>query len=213
MGKNKLKHLEEMKDFPNVFQLDKRYKGKWKTEVFKNTNPITLELACGKGEYSVQLAEKNRDRNFIGIDIKGPRIYTGAKQAIDRKLDNVVFLRMLIDHLPDYFEAEEVDEIWITFPDPHSRKGKAKQRLTSSKFNAIYSKVLKPGGTIHLKTDDTGLYDFTLETVKESGHHLLYNDDDIYSGQLFDPVLSIKTYYEKMHLAEGKQIKYVKYRL
>ncbi len=155
MGKNKLKHFQEMLSFPNVLQLDKSQRGIWNKR-FGNSNPISLELACGKGEYAVGLARLFPERNFVGVDIKGARIYTGAKRSLELGLNNVIFLRTQIDHLPEYFAPDEVDEIWITFPDPFSALSSAHRRLTSKKYIAVYQKIMKPGSTVHLKTDDEG---------------------------------------------------------
>lgn len=209
MGKNKLKHFAEMLSFDNVLQFDKQQRGKWH-ERFGNQNPITLELACGKGEYTVGLAERFPARNVIGIDIKGARIYTGAKRATELGLSNALFLRMQIDHLPDYFAPHEVGEIWITFPDPHLRVSKAKHRLTSPKYISIYKQVFRPEGIVNLKTDSDSLYDYTLETVDELKLTLLEHTNNVYA-HAHDPALDIQTYYERMHLANGKTIKYVRF--
>lgn len=213
MGKNKLKHFAEMLGFDNVYQSNPGFKGRWRELCFANENPITLELACGKGEYTVGMAQRNADGNFIGIDIKGARIYTGAKQALTLPLPNVRFIRTQIDHLHEFFGTNEVDEIWITFADPHIPKRSAKRRLTSPKFISIYQQILKPGGTVNLKTDSDLLYEYTLEVIEELGLKIIYKNNDIYAGELYDERLSIKTYYENMHLAEGRTIKYIKYQL
>ena len=178
MGKNKLKHFNEMLSFPNVLQYDKSKRGGWH-QVFGNSNPITLELACGKGEYTVGLAQLHPEKNYIGVDIKGARIYTGARRSLESGLNNVRFLRTQIDHLTGYFAQNEVDEIWITFPDPHLRLSLARQRLTSPKFIDIYRKILKPGGIVNLKTDDATLYNYTLDVIHEDKLTLLYSDEDV----------------------------------
>lgn len=218
MGKNKLQRFEDVAHFKNVFEYTDfegkpTPKGKWREEVFKNKNPTVLELACGKGEYTILLAEKYPNQNYIGIDLKGDRIWKGAKYALENEMENVHFIRMLIDHLPDYFEQGEVDEQWIIFPDPHPRESRSKQRLTSPKFLDIYRKVLKPKSLIHLKTDSDLLYNFTLETIEEENCTLLRKVDDIYSDTPFDPLLSHKTFYEKQHLKEGRTIHYVCFHL
>lgn len=218
MGKNKLKRFKDIDRFENVFEYtdfeeSPTPKGKWHSEVFRNNNPIVLELACGKGEYTLFLAEQFPDRNYIGIDLKGNRIWKGAKYALDQEMENVHFIRMLIDHLEDYFEPGEVDEIWITFPDPHPRESRSKQRLTSPKFLKIYRNILKKGGLIHLKTDSDLLYNFTLETIEEEECTLLRQVDDIYSEAPYDPLLTQKTFYEKQHLEEGRTIRYVCFQL
>lgn len=213
MTKNKLKRWSELLTFPNVIQLDKLNRGKWNDEVFRNKNPITLELACGGGEYTVALARRFPNRNFIGVDKKGARIYKGARQALQLNLPNAFFLRALIDHLNEYFSRDEIHEIWITFPDPYISPAKSKKRLTSSKFISLYQQVLVPGGLIHLKTDSTLLYQFTLETLHELKLPVEFQTDDLYAGQLPHEILEVTTFYEKMHLAEGKTIKYVRFRV
>ena len=213
MGKNKLKHLEELLVFSNTYQLRKDLKGRWNEVVFQNSNPITLELACGKGEYTLALARKFPGRNFIGIDIKGARIWRGAKTALEEKISNVAFLRTYIDHLEEYFSAGEVEEIWITFPDPYREKSKARKRLTSEKFLPRYKTILKPGGIIHLKTDDLQLYQFTLEKIAEFKCNIIFSSEDLYAGELPDEILSEKTFYEQQHLEDGRTIRYIKFTL
>jgi tRNA (guanine-N7-)-methyltransferase len=213
LGKNKLKHFAEMLVFDNVYQGNPGFKGHWREETFNNNHPITLELACGKGEYTTGMAERKFDGNYIGIDIKGARIYTGAKLALTKPLPNVRFIRAQIDHLPDYFDQQEIDEIWITFADPHIPKRSAKRRLTSPKFINIYRKFLKSGGTINLKTDSDLLYNYTLEIIEELKLNLIYHNNNIYAGELVDDRLSIKTFYESKHLADNRTIKYIKYQL
>ena len=215
MAKNKLKKFEDVDRFSNVFEYtdfsdgSPKPKGRWHKEIFKNENPIVLELACGKGEYTVNLARRNPDKNFIGIDKKGWRLWTGAKQALEEPLPNVHFIRMFIDHLDEYFAKGEVDEIWITFPDPYLRESQTSKRLTSPKFLNIYRKILSKDAIVHLKTDSDELYDFTLETIAEENCKIADRVDDVYSDRPEDPVLSLKTYYEKMHLKKGKTIHYI----
>lgn len=227
--RNKLKKFSEILTFPNVYEnadpqdphlikdvsrerID--LKGKWNEVHFKNENPITLELACGGGEYSLGLAERYPDRNFIGVDIKGARIWKGATKAEERGLDNVAFLRTRIEQIEHFFEKGEVKEIWITFPDPFLRASKSNRRLTSLPFLDRYRKILAIDGPIHLKTDSPELYEFTLETLEEADKaNLIYNDDDIYAKALPMSELEIKTYYEGMHLAAGKTIKYIRIQL
>jgi len=229
MGKkNKLKKFAEVFSFPNVYEnFDPKnpqligqngtkvdLRSKWKTEHFKNDNPITLELACGGGEYTLGLAQMYPDRNFIGVDIKGARIWKGAKKALENNLENVAFLRTRIEQIAEFFDKEEVDEIWITFPDPYLKKSKKNKRLTSSRFINEYRKVLKLGGRVNLKTDEPNLYQFTLETLVEDEHtEVLYHNQDIYSDPLYIPELEIKTYYERMHLENKKTIKYVQFKI
>lgn len=186
--------------------------GNWANH-FGNDHPVTLELACGKGEYTLAMARMFPERNFIGIDIKGNRIWKGARTALDEKLKNVAFLRIAIDHIAAYFSPEEVSEIWITFPDPFLRKSKAKKRLTHSRFLHAYHSILKKHGHIHLKTDSAELYEFTKEMIKEN-HCSLHKDiPDIYGNGKPDPLLRIKTFYEKMHLSEGRIIRYLNFSL
>lgn len=227
MGRrNKLEKFAEILSFSNVYEnydpkapqivgkdgVPVEMKGKWGRSHFKNENPLVLELACGKGDYTLGLARRYPDKNFIGVDIKGNRIWKGASIALEENLDNVAFFRTRIEQIALFFEPAEVDEIWITFPDPFIRKSKANRRLTSAFFINHYRKILKPGGFIHLKTDATSLYEFTLETLAEaSACTLHYHDDDIYSKPLYSPELEIKTFYEQMHLEAGKKIKYVKF--
>lgn len=218
MPKNKLQKFEDVDRFSNVFEYTDfaekpKPKGTWHRDVFGNDNPIVLELACGKGEYTVRLAGLFPDKNFIGIDKKGWRLWTGAKQALEEPLPNVHFMRIYIDHLSEYFEKGEVDEIWITFPDPYLRKSKSSKRLTSPKFLEIYRQILSPEAVIHLKTDSDHLYNFTLETISEENCVLLEKMDDLYRTSPDDPVLSIKTFYEKMHLEAGKTIHYLSFKL
>ncbi len=226
--RNKLQKFSEVLSFPNVYEnFDPRQpeligkdgatvdlRGKWAAEHFQNDHPITLELACGRGEYTLALARQNPTRNFIGVDIKGARIWKGARIALQEELDNAAFLRTRIEQIAHFFAPGEVSEIWITFPDPFLRKGKASRRLTSSRFLPEYRKILKPEGLVHLKTDEPNLYEFTLETLAEHPEiKLLYHDDDIYAKPLPMPELEHKTYYENMHLALGKTIKYVRFQL
>ncbi len=224
--KNKLKRFADLLTFPNVFEnfnakdpkligkdgVQINLKGQWREKYFKNDNPIILELACGKGEYSLGLAQKNPDKNYIGVDIKGARIWVGARKALAEELYNVAFLRTRIEQIYHFFDKNEVDEIWITFPDPFLRKSKANRRLTAANFINIYRRFLKEKGIVHLKTDEPNLYNFTLETITETpGCRVLYHDDDIYAKPLVDDDLEIKTYYEGCHLEAGKTIKYIKF--
>jgi tRNA (guanine-N7-)-methyltransferase len=226
--RNKLQKFAEVLSFPNVYEnFDAKnpglagkdgepveLRGEWAKKHFGNENPITLELACGKGEYALGLAERFPERNFIGVDIKGARIWRGAKYALENDLKNVAFLRTRIEQLPLFFEKDEVDEIWITFADPFLKSGKENRRLTAAPFLDRYKKMLKPEGLIHLKTDDPTLYEFTLETLAgQEDYALLYHDDDIYSKPLPMTELEIKTFYERQHLSVGKAIKYARFQL
>ena len=212
MGQKKLVRFAAIKTYPHVLQYPEGMAGKWK-DFFKNEHPITLELACGKGEYSVGLGREHKDRNFIGVDVKGNRIYIGAKKSLEEGLTNVAFLRTQIGQLTQYFEPGEVAEIWIIFPDPFLRDGKAKNRLTHARFLALYQKVLKPGALIHLKTDAKELYDFTLETIAETGCSIHENIADIYGKGKATGALAIQTHYEGLHLADGRTIYYVSFAL
>jgi tRNA (guanine-N7-)-methyltransferase len=224
--KNKLHKFAEVLSFPNVYEcydIQEKVlvgvgmepvdlKGRWQTAHFKNDYPITLELACGGGEYTVGLAERFPERNFIGVDIKGNRLWNGARIALDKGLSNVAFIRTRIEILDLFFAPGEVSEIWITFPDPFPRPSKENRRLTSPMFHDKYRNMLIPGGLIHLKHDDPGFYAFTLETISSDPQgKLLYQNDDIYAGEMPFPELAIQTRYEVMHLAQGKTIKYVRY--
>jgi len=219
MSKNKLKKYAEVEQFSNVIELTdfnedaEKPKGRWKERIFQNDKPITLELACGKGEYTVALAEKYPDFNFVGIDIKGDRIWRGAKRAQQMELDNVRFLRISIDHLEQYFGSGEVEEIWITFPDPFEKRKKRKRRLTSPKFLSIYKNILRGGGFINLKTDSDVLFSYTLEVLEELEQPIEQCITDIYREYPDDEWLTLKTYYEKQHLQEGRIIKFVRFRL
>lgn len=185
-------------------------KGKWATDHFKNSQPITLELACGKGDYTIGLARMYPERNFIGVDVKGARIWRGATTALEEGLSNVAFLRCRIEQLHYFFAENEVSEIWITFPDPFLKKGKSNRRLTAPNFLKLYQKTLQKDGLIHLKTDSPELYEFTLKILRESDtHELLYEEENIYGKPLVMPELELKTFYEHMHLADGRKIKYV----
>ncbi len=228
MSKNKLRKFSELLTYSNVYQCfdwhnpvlygkameEFDLKGKWNELHFKNDRPITLELACGGGEYTVNLARKFPDRNFIGLDIKGARIWKGATKAMNEELSNAAFLRCRIELISKFFVKGEVSEIWITFPDPFLRDSKSNRRLTSPFFLNEYRKVLKQDGIVQLKTDDPTLFEFTLETIDEDKKcDLIYQENDIYSKDLYIPELEFKTYYENMHLEAGKKIKYVRYHI
>ena len=223
MPKNKLQRFAELKTFSNVNEFlwteretDFKLKGKWNAEYFKNENPIVLELGCGKGEYSIGLAEKYPHKNFMGIDIKGARIWRGSKNAQEKNLLSVSFLRTQIEFIESCFAKDEVSEIWITFPDPQPNK--EKKRLTHPIFLSRYKNILQPNGVVHLKTDSAELYEFTLEVIAENKITLLDSTNDLYEtgdkGQgTRDEVKEIKTYYEKLFTAKGKKITYLKFKL
>jgi tRNA (guanine-N7-)-methyltransferase len=225
MGKNKLRRFAEMKLWNNVFEptLEPNpqeafpLKGKWHKDYFKNTNPIVLELGCGKGEYSVGLAKHYPNKNFIGVDIKGSRMFVGAKEALDENLTNVAFLRTKIDFIDSYFEANEVDEIWLTFSDPQPLK--PRKRLTSEQFISRYKRILKPGGLIHLKTDSDLLFESTEEQIREHNYEVIELTWDLYQSmpEDLDPtirdILHIKTHYEQLFTAKGSVIKYCSFKI
>ena len=213
MGKDKLRRFAEIATFNNVFELEegKALKGHWNENHFKNSKPLVLELACWKGEYSVNLAKLFPEKNFIGIDYKGNRIWRGAKTAIEEGIENVAFLRIQIEHILEYFDPAEVSEIWITFPDPQPQISREKKRLTFPGFLAKYKTILKPEGILHLKTDNDALHAYTHEKISELGLQLHVRTEDLYRSDFADEVLSIKTYYEKKYLADEKNINYLKF--
>ena len=213
MGKDKLRKFAEIETFANVYELDagKSLKGKWSKMHFKNDAPLVLELACGKGEYTVNLAQLFPEKNFIGIDYKGNRIWRGAKTAIEESIYNVAFLRIQIEQILDYFDADEVSEIWITFPDPQPQISREKKRLTAPRFLEKYKVILQESSPINLKTDNDDFYAFTLETIEQLGLKLHVRTEDLYRSDLVDEVLSIKTYYEKKYLTHHKNINYVRF--
>ena len=220
MGKNKLKKFAEMETLPCVHQYPCtqlkaeggcRLRGHWGEEVFHNSSPLTLELGCGKGEYAVGMGKTYPDRNFIGIDIKGARIWTGAKQVTEEGIGNVAFLRTSIHLLPEFFTPGEVSEIWITFPDPQMKK--VNKRLTGTHFMEIYRKVLAPDGVIHLKTDSPFLYAYTLEMIRHNHLPLIAATDDLYHSPLAEKVPPITTFYESQWLSRGIPSKYIAWQL
>jgi len=221
-SKNKLKRFKENETFENVVQPSREellkdafsLKGKWRANFFQNDHPIVLELGCGKGEYTVNLAQKFPEKNFVGIDIKGARLWRGAKTALEEQLANVGFLRIQIELLEYCFEAGEVDEIWITFPDPQIKYKRTKHRLTNEDFLSLYKKVLKPGGWIHLKTDSEFMHGYTLGLLHGLKEHIAYAHHDIYgSTGAPEEVTAIQTFYEKQFLEEGKKITYIRFQL
>lgn len=215
MGKDKLKRFAEIATFDNVLELEagKPMKGKWAAGFFNNNNPVVLELACGKGEYTVNLARLFPEKNFIGIDYKGNRIWRGAKTAVEENIKNVGFLRIQIENIADYFAEGEIDEIWITFPDPQPQISREKKRLTHPRFLEKYKVLLKAGGYINLKTDNDGLHDYTAGVINALGLNLHVKTEDVYRSEHLNEVLSIKTYYEKKYLQHDKNINYLKFSL
>jgi tRNA (guanine-N7-)-methyltransferase len=221
VGKNKLARWNELGTFSNVIQpeigdvfaKDHPIKGRWNEQIFKNNNPVILELGCGKGEYTTGLAIKFPGNNYIGVDIKGARMWRGAKTADEKKLPNVAFLRTRIEFIDSFFSANEVDEIWITFPDPHPGRRNSNKRLTSPLFLNRYRLFLKNKGLIHLKTDNAELYNYSENVVLQNNLELLYSTSDLYSGELPVDILEIKTHYEKIFLDIGLKINYLSFKL
>lgn len=218
MGKNKLKKFAEIEDWDCVLQYPREklinegfpHRGKWNENIFSKSSPIVLELGCGKGEYTVSLAKSNPDSNYIGVDIKGARLWSGAKQIEKESIPNATLLRAEIENIDKFFAPGEIDEIWITFPDPQMQK--ARKRLTSSRFMSLYGKILKPGGIIHLKTDSPFLYEYTKRLVEENGYEVILATDDLYGSGKADPESAIKTFYEDQWLSRGKKIKLITFR-
>ena len=221
-SKNKLKRFKENETFPNVFQPTREevisnqlpLKGKWRADFFKNNNPIVLELGCGKGEYSVGLAQRNPNKNFIGIDIKGARFWRGAKTAVENEIHNVAFLRTQIELIEHCFDADEVDEIWITFPDPQIKYKRTKHRMTNAEFLNNYKKILKPNGLMHLKTDSEFMHGYTLGLLHGLGHEVIYANHNVYKNEGAPAdVTSIQTFYESQYLEVNKPITYIQFRI
>ncbi len=220
-SKNKLKRFKENETFTNVIQPSRdeilndthELKGNWKRDLFKNNNPIVLELGCGKGEYTVNLARRSPDKNFIGIDIKGARFWRGAKTALEKNLTNVCFLRIQIELIDRLFAENEVDEIWITFPDPQIKYKRTKHRLTNIDFLNKYKRILKPEGVVHLKTDSEFMHGYTLGLLHGLGEEIEYAHHDVY-GNDHSPkeVTQIQTFYESQYLEENKKITYVRFK-
>lgn len=213
MGKvGKLQRFAEVSEFSNCFEYAKEMKGKWSVEVFKNDNPITVELACGKGEYTIGLAERFPERNFIGIDVKGNRIWKGAKYALENKLNNVAFHRLQIGNIVEYFAKDEISEFWITFPDP--QHAKERKRLTNAMFLDRYRSISTEDAIMNLKSDSTRFYEYTKEIIEDQGLEVLADSDDIYTwDEIPEYLANIQTFYENMWLEEGKKIKYLRYKL
>ena len=220
MGKNKLARFAENETFANLFQLTYEQitkegfalKGKWNEDFFKNDNPVVLELGCGKGEYTVGLAKKYPNKNFIGIDIKGARLWRGCKTSNEDKMTNVAFVRTHIQMIESYFAENEVSEIWITFPDPQLKK--PNKRLTCERFLKLYKNILKQDGIVHLKTDSQELYEYTKDEVLiPSKREILYNTNDLYNSDFKEDVIEIQTFYESMYLKISKPITYLKFKL
>ena len=220
-SKNKLKRFEENETFHNVVQPTREellsgsfeFRGKWSEKFFKNNNPLVLELGCGRGEYSINLAQRYPDKNFLGVDIKGDRFWRGAKAAIEGNLTNVGFIRAQIELVDLMCGENEVDEIWITFPDPQIKYRRTKHRMTNPDFLAKYKKILRPDGPIHLKTDSEFMHGYTLGILEGFGIEIEHSQHDIYKCQ-YTPkdVVEIQTYYEKQFLEAGKKITYIRFK-
>lgn len=220
MGKNKLARFEENLTFPNLFQVSYEdlknnkfeMKGRWHEQFFGNDNPIVLELGCGKGEYTVALARKYPEKNFIGIDIKGARLWRGCKTSNEECMKNVAFIRTRIQLIEQFFAAGEVSEIWVTFPDPQPKK--PNKRLTSERFLSYYKNILSPDSTIHLKTDSYELYDYTLnEVIPQGNYQVVFATDNLYGTPCDLEVCEVRTFYESMFLKEGKKITYIQFKI
>lgn len=221
-SKNKRKRFQDNESFSNVIQPSRenliadqfRYKGKWRTAFFNNELPLVVELGCGKGEYSVGLAERFPEKNYVGVDIKGARFWRGAKTALEKELDNVAFIRTHIELIEHVFDKHEVDEIWITFPDPQIKPKREKHRLTNAAFLERYKKILQPDGLIHLKTDSEFMYGYTQGLLKGLKQEVVYEHPDIYNNyELKGPLTEIQTFYEKQFLSENKPITYLQFKL
>ncbi len=221
MGKGKLEKFRENASFGHVIEpevksfvaYDHPTKGKWNAEVFKNNHPIVLELGCGKGEYTIGLARMFPEKNLIGVDIKGARLWRGAKTSHQEAMNNVAFLRTRIEIINSFFNANEVSEIWITFPDPQLKKRRAKKRLTSANFLRLYQQFLVDNGLVHLKTDSTFLHRYTVAVLQKNNLAIELQTENLYSENWVDDILSIKTHYEALHIDEGEFINYVRFRL
>lgn len=218
MSKDKLNRFAENESFQNLLQPSFEevhkgylYKNKWKQDFFKNEHPIVLELGCGKGEFTVGLAQKYPERNFLGIDIKGARMWKGAKIAFEAEMGNVGFLRTKVEMIEDCFGQGEIDEIWITFPDPQPGKKISKKRLTSPRFLNIYKNIMKAGGLINLKTDSRIIYDSTLEIIEEHNHQIIEKTEDLYLCKEYYDAKDIQTFYEEKYLKEGIPINYLQF--
>jgi tRNA (guanine-N7-)-methyltransferase len=220
VAKKKLQHFTENATFPHLLQpnyelLQKGFslRGKWREGFFKNNNPVVVELGCGKGEFTTGLGMKYQDKNFIGMDMKGARLWRGAKTSLLAGMKNVAFVRTRIELIDNIFAPDELDEIWITFPDPFPQKPKAKKRLTSPQFLDRYRKVTKIGATIHLKTDNTSLFEYSLGVITAQDLPLLFHSFDVDKNPGDDDVVSIRTFYEEMFRKKGEKIKYLRFKL
>ena len=221
-SKNKLKRFKENETFGNVIQPTREevvngefpFKGKWKSDFFKNDNPIIVELGCGKGEYTIGLAQRNPDVNYVGIDVKGARFWRGAKTAVDEGMTNVGFVRTQIELIEGVFDAHEIDEIWITFPDPQIKYKRTKHRMTNSEFLKLYKRILKPDGVVNLKTDSEFMHGYTLGLLHGEGHEVIYANHNVYKNEgAPSEVLEIQTFYEQQYLEINKAITYIRFKI
>jgi tRNA (guanine-N7-)-methyltransferase len=220
VAKNKIRKFNENLTFPNLMQIEYldlmefgcERKGKW-SAFFKNENPIILELGCGKGEYTIGLAQKHPENNYIGVDVKGARIWRGAKSAEELELANTSFIRTKIEEIEHFFYTHEISEIWVTFPDPQPKSYKERKRLISQRFLDVYKKFLSPNGIIHLKTDNLALFEYCLEVIEKEGHKLIESTKDLYNSDIEEEVKSIQTFYENQYLMKGVKINYLKFQL
>jgi tRNA (guanine-N7-)-methyltransferase len=227
LAKYKLRQFAELETFPNVFHHlqtkkeveDFEMRGQWLKNFFKNNHPLVLELGCGKGEYTTAMAAAFKDKNFIGVDLKGNRLWTGAKIALENNLSNAAFLRTRIENIVTAFAPQEVDEIWVTFPDPQPQEKRIKKRLTALPFLKRYMQILKPGGILHLKTDSALLYEFTMELIKQEGFEVLLHTSNLYAepagflGPHHDLLFNTRTHYEKKFSAMGFSINYIRFKI
>jgi tRNA (guanine-N7-)-methyltransferase len=227
LAKHKLRQFAELETFSNVYHHvqtkkeveDFAMRGLWLKEHFKNNKPLVLELGCGKGEYTTAMAAAFNDKNFVGVDLKGNRLWTGAKIALEQNLHNAAYLRTRIENIVTAFAPQEVDEIWITFPDPQPQEKRAKKRLTALPFLKRYMQILKPGGILHLKTDSSLLYEFTMELLKEQGFEILLHTNNLYAepagflGPHHDLLFNTRTHYEKKFSAMGFSINYIRFKI
>ena len=221
-SKNKLKRFKENETFENVLQPTReevvsgefQYKGKWNSNFFKNNNPIIVELGCGKGEYTIGLAERNPNINYIGIDVKGARFWRGAKTAIETGMNNVGFVRTQIELIENIFSSHEISEIWITFPDPQIKYKRTKHRMTNSEFLKMYKRILKPEGVVNLKTDSEFMHGYTLGLLHGEGHEVLYSNHNVYKNEGSpSEVTEIQTFYENQYLEINKAITYIRFKI
>lgn len=221
-SKNKLKRFKENETFENVLQPTReevvsgefQYKGKWNSDFFKNNNPIIVELGCGKGEYTIGLAERNPNINYIGIDVKGARFWRGAKTAVETGMNNVGFVRTQIELIENIFSSHEISEIWITFPDPQIKYKRTKHRMTNSDFLKMYKRILKPEGVVNLKTDSEFMHGYTLGLLHGEGHEVLYSNHNVYKNEGSpSEVTEIQTFYENQYLEINKAITYIRFKI